>query len=59
MANYNSTKKSFYLNGQMLRLILKSKGITQQALADIVNVGKNTIYRAINFNRMESKEVFL
>ena len=58
MANYNSTKKSFYLNGQMLRLILKSKGITQQALADIVNVGKNTIYRAINFNRMESKEVF-
>lgn len=58
MANYNSTKKSFYLNGQMLRLILKSKGITQQALADIVSVGKNTIYRAINFNRMESKEVF-
>lgn len=58
MANHNSTKKSFYLNGQLLRLILKSKGITQQALADIVGIGKNTIYRAVNFNRMENKENF-
>lgn len=58
MANYNSTKKSFFLNGDMLRLILKSKGITQQALADSVGVGKNTIYRAIKFNRMENRNDF-
>lgn len=58
MANYNSTKKSFYLNGEALRLILKSKDITQQELAKAVGVGKNTIYRAINFNRMENKEIF-
>ena len=58
MANFNSTKKSFFLNGEMLRLILKSKGITQQALADSIGVGKNTIYRAINFNRMENRDDF-
>ncbi len=58
MANFNSTKKSFYLNGEMLRLILKSKGIAQQTLADSIGVGKNTIYRAINFNRMENRNDF-
>jgi len=58
MANYNSTKKSFYLNGQLLKLILKSKGLTQQALAKTIGVGKNTIYRAVNFNRMENKDAF-
>ena len=58
MANYNTFKRSFYLNGDALRLILKSKGITQQELAKDIGVGRNTIYRAISFNRMENKEDF-
>lgn len=58
MANHNTFKRSFYLNGEMLRLILKSKGMTQQALAKAVGVGRNTIYRAISFNRMESRDDF-
>ena len=58
MANHNTFKRSFYLNGEMLKLILKSKGMTQQALAKAVGVGRNTIYRAISFDRMESRNDF-
>lgn len=58
MANHNSFTRSFYLNGDMLRSVLKLKHITQQELAKKINVGKNTINRAVNLNRMESKNDF-
>ena len=58
MANHNSYTRSFYINGEMLRSILKCKHITQLELANQIGVGKNTINRAINLNRMESKNDF-
>lgn len=58
MANHNSYTRSFYLNGDMLRSILKCRHVSQLKLAEQIGVGKNTIYRAINLNRMESKNDF-
>lgn len=54
----NNNKRSFYVNGELLRKIIESKGLTQADVYKAINIGENTIYRVIKFSRMESKDDF-
>ncbi len=57
MANYN--KRAFYVNGEMLRKIIEIRGLTQADVYKAINIGENTIYRVIKYNRMENYSDFL
>ncbi len=56
MANKN--KRAFYVNGEMLRKIIELKGLTQTDVYKAINIGENTIYRVIKYDRMENYEDF-
>ena len=45
-----------YINGKLLELTLKERGIFRHELADMVGVHRNTIGNAIKLNRIERKE---
>ncbi len=57
MANLN--KRAFYVNGELLKKILELRGLTQADVYKTVNIGENTIYRVIKFNRMENYDDFI
>ena len=56
MANIN--KRAFYVNGELLRKVIELKGLTQTDVYKSINIGENTIYRVIKYDRMESSEDF-
>ena len=56
MANIN--KRAFYVNGELLRKVIELKGLTQVDVYKSINIGENTIYRVIKYDRMESSEDF-
>ena len=53
MANKN--KRSFYVNGQMLKKIIEIRNLTQADVYRAANIGENTIYRVIKHNRIENQ----
>lgn len=57
MANKN--KRAFYVNGELLREIIRLKGLTQADVYKAIGIGENTIYRVIKFNRMENENDFI
>ena len=56
MANIN--KRAFYVNGEMLRKVIELKGLTQADVYKTIGIGENTIYRVIEYNRMENSDDF-
>lgn len=57
MANFN--KRAFYVNGELLRKVIELRGLTQADVYKAINIGENTIYRVIKYNRMENYGDFL
>ena len=57
MANLN--KRAFFVNGELLRKIIELRGLTQADVYKAINIGENTIYRVIKYNRMENYGDFL